>query len=70
MRGLNRERAPAYRHRLLARQARGLTDRAIAERLGIGTRTVHEHLENVYEKLGVGTHADALALLGGDEPSS
>jgi DNA-binding CsgD family transcriptional regulator len=48
---------------------RGLTNRAIGERLGISGRTVHKHLQNVYGKLGVGTRAAAVESLAGDGTS-
>lgn len=38
---------------VLERLGAGLTAVAIAHRLGISVRTVHKHLERVYEKLGV-----------------
>jgi DNA-binding CsgD family transcriptional regulator len=60
----------AAEHGLTAREtevvalaARGLTNRAIGERLSISARTVHKHFENVYAKLGVRTRAAALAML-------
>ena len=39
--------------------ARGLTDRQIAERLVVSTRTVHHHVEHVYNKIDVSTRAAA-----------
>ena len=40
--------------------AAGKTDRDIAEILGISPRTVHKHLQRVYEKLGVETRTAAV----------
>lgn len=36
----------------------GLTNPAIAERLGIRTRTVTTHLDHVYNRLGIGSRAE------------
>ena len=41
--------------------ARGKTDAEIAEALVVSPRTVHKHLEHVYEKLGVGTRTAAVS---------
>ena len=38
----------------------GKTDRDIAEILGISPRTVHKHLQRIYEKLGVETRTAAV----------
>jgi DNA-binding CsgD family transcriptional regulator len=40
--------------------AGGKTDRDIADILGIGARTVHKHLQRIYEKLGVETRTAAV----------
>jgi DNA-binding CsgD family transcriptional regulator len=50
---------------VLASAADGLTDRAIAERLTISTRTVQTHLTHVYEKLDVRTRTGAVARVFG-----
>ena len=39
----------------------GKTDRDIADILGISPRTVHKHLQRIYEKLGVETRTAAVA---------
>jgi len=39
----------------------GKTDRAIAEELFIGTRTVESHVAHIFEKLGVHSRAAAAA---------
>jgi DNA-binding NarL/FixJ family response regulator len=44
---------------VLALVARGLTDAAIAGRLGIAEATVHKHLEHVYRKLSVTNRVSA-----------
>ena len=41
--------------------ATGKTDRDIGEILGISARTVHKHLQHIYEKLGVETRTAAVA---------
>lgn len=38
----------------------GDTDRQIASQLGVSPRTVHKHLEHVYQKLGVATRTAAV----------
>jgi DNA-binding NarL/FixJ family response regulator len=49
-----RERDVVYR------LASGITDRQIAAQLGLSPRTVHKHLEHVYQKLGVSTRTAAV----------
>ena len=43
--------------------ASGKTDKDIAEILGISPRTVHKHLQRIYEKLGVETRTAAVMRL-------
>jgi DNA-binding CsgD family transcriptional regulator len=43
--------------------ARGITDRAIAERLHVSPRTVQSHLYRTYRKLGIGDRAALTAIL-------
>ena len=42
--------------------ARGLSNRDIAEELVITHKTVKNHLSRIYEKIGVGSRAEAIAL--------
>ena len=39
--------------------ARGLSNRQMAEHLSISPRTVHHHIEHIYDKIGVSTRASA-----------
>jgi DNA-binding CsgD family transcriptional regulator len=48
---------------VLEHVAAGRTDREIATLLYISVRTVHKHLEHVYEKLGVRTRTAAAMLV-------
>ena len=43
----------------------GKTDRDIGEILGISPRTVHKHLQRIYEKLGVETRTAAVMRVVG-----
>jgi DNA-binding NarL/FixJ family response regulator len=52
----NRERE------ILALLADGLVNKQIAARLGISTNTVKTHLELLFDKLGVATRAEAVAM--------
>jgi DNA-binding NarL/FixJ family response regulator len=51
--------------------ARGRSNRAIAEQLYISEKTVKNHIRNIYEKLAVGSRAEAtarwLGIAGGAE---
>ena len=42
--------------------ARGLSNRDIAEQLVITNKTVKNHLSRIYEKIGVHSRAEAIAL--------
>jgi DNA-binding CsgD family transcriptional regulator len=62
--GLREDKSEADSHSLSARQlevgrlvARGLTNAAIAEQLGISTRTVTTHLDHIYSRLGIGSRS-------------
>jgi len=51
--------------------ASGKTDRDIADILGISMRTVHKHLQRIYEKLGVETRTAAvMRTLAGRRPDA
>jgi len=47
-------------HEVMRWLAAGKTDRDIAEILAISPRTVHKHLQRIYEKLGVETRTAAV----------
>jgi DNA-binding CsgD family transcriptional regulator len=47
---------------VLSLVARGLSNRAIAERLVVSEHTVHRHLANIYARLGVSSRAAAVAV--------
>ena len=44
--------------------AQGLTSRAIAEQLVVSTRTIENHLQRVYMKLGVNGRAELADAIG------
>jgi len=50
--------------------AAGKTDKDIGAILGISARTVHKHLQHIYEKLGVETRTAAVMRLGVAPPPS
>jgi DNA-binding CsgD family transcriptional regulator len=47
---------------VLALVSEGLTNRAIAARIGVESGTVKKHLDNIYEKLGVHSRTAAAAI--------
>lgn len=47
---------------ILGFAARGLTNKAIGRELFISDRTVQGHLQNIYQKLGVGTRTEAVTV--------
>ncbi len=47
-------------HEVLALLSRGHSDKEIADRLGISIYTVHEHVRNIFEKLGVHNRTEAV----------
>ncbi len=49
--------------RVMELVAEGSSDRVIGRRLGISTRTVHAHLRQVYQALGVASRTEAVARL-------
>jgi DNA-binding CsgD family transcriptional regulator len=55
---------------VLEHVAAGRTDREIATLLYVSARTVHKHLEHVYEKLGVRTRTAAAMLVFGGRRAS
>ena len=62
-------RSPAREREVLNLLARGLSNRDIAEELVITNKTVKNHLSRIYEKIGVHSRAEAIALwLGVGEP--
>ena len=58
--------APRARHRRLRRP--GESSKEIAERLYLSVRTVNNHLQNVYSKLGVGGRRQLAAALTAAPP--
>lgn len=62
---------PAWHHltpceaRVMALVADGLSNKLIADRLGITTGTVQNHLNHVYARLGIHSRTEALAKLFG-----
>jgi DNA-binding NarL/FixJ family response regulator len=53
-------------HEVALLAARGLTSKAIAEQLVVSTRTVDNHLQRIYTKLGVSGRAELAELLHPD----
>jgi DNA-binding CsgD family transcriptional regulator len=53
-------RLTAREREVLQWLAAGKTDRDIGDILGISPRTVHKHLQRIYEKLGVETRTAAV----------
>jgi two-component system nitrate/nitrite response regulator NarP len=47
---------------LMAALSRGLSNKALADELAISVNTVKFHLRNLFEKLGVTSRAQAIAL--------
>jgi DNA-binding CsgD family transcriptional regulator len=54
--------------RVAALAASGMSNRQIAERLAITTRTVSAHLQQIFPKLGINTRAALRAALSGEVP--
>jgi DNA-binding CsgD family transcriptional regulator len=46
---------------ILSLVARGLGDKAIADRLGVAPRTIRTHLERLFHEYGFSTRAEAVA---------
>ena len=64
------ERLSSREHEVALLAANGLTSRAIAERLYVSKRTVDNHLQRIYTKLGVtGRHQLATRLRDSGEIS-
>lgn len=55
-------------HEIAGLAVSGLTNREIAERLFLSVRTVGNHLQNVYGKLGIGGRDDLRRILGEERP--
>jgi DNA-binding CsgD family transcriptional regulator len=53
-------RLTAREKQVLSLVARGLTDQQVANRLGVGVRTIGKHMENVHAKLGVNSRQAAV----------
>jgi len=53
----------ARQQEILALVARGFSNAAVADRLGISPRTVQKHLERAYRTLGISNRSQAAALL-------
>ena len=53
---------------LLQLIALGLTSTSIARRCGISVRTVHKHLEHIYDKLGCRDRVSAALMLRDAHP--
>jgi DNA-binding CsgD family transcriptional regulator len=62
-------RLTAREHEVLDWLSGGKTDRDIADILGISPRTVHKHLQRIYEKLGVETRTAAVMRACGVQPA-
>jgi DNA-binding CsgD family transcriptional regulator len=59
----SRRRVHGARGRVLSWVARGATDAAIADRLGIAPATIEKHLESAYAKAGAHSRSDAIARI-------
>lgn len=59
------ERLTPRQREVLSGVAAGLTDREIAERLGVARATIGKHLEAIYERLDVHNRTSAAAFLRG-----
>jgi DNA-binding NarL/FixJ family response regulator len=51
-------------HQVLRLLAEGLPNRAVAERLGISTRTAQKHVENLFKKFNVHSRRDLVVVAG------
>jgi DNA-binding CsgD family transcriptional regulator len=47
--------------------ASGLSNREIAEQLGVGIRTIESHLETAYRRVGVASRAELAAVLAAED---
>ncbi len=60
------EKLTAQEEKIIRLSAQGYTDKAIAEKLFISVRTVHNHRYNIERKLGVNNIANAIATFSAE----
>lgn len=66
LRGLSVQPLTRREHEIALLAADGVTSREIADRLGLSTRTIDNHLAAVYRKLGIGGRGELAAALALD----
>jgi DNA-binding CsgD family transcriptional regulator/predicted negative regulator of RcsB-dependent stress response len=62
LRAVDRPRLTPREAQIVRLVAEGSSDRDVAERLGLSTRTVHSHLRRSYTKLGIASRSQLTAL--------